>query len=378
MFARGEHAASDTATYEALYDRYRARLVRYCRRRLWNRADAEDAAHETLLRAFRALPVVDLTGDPWPWLTTIAGRICTDVRRRAARPPLPPTVASNEDVVHEEVVGRLRADILEDALRQLPDHYRTSLLLREYGGWAYDDIARLQGRSVGSVRSLLARSRRRLEEQVETVARTRNQWPLPAAVPPVRRLRDQFRAWRQSFEHNPHSLVGALELSSVATRWVIGAQATLATMMTFAGAAAAAVGPLPGTPATPLTDNAPPAVTWQVRSPEVQQLVAPTAAPTPLNPEAAPGAGETLTRIDATTRVPEQYNPGLAAGGGAGIDDRRNELYVRQYQTVEVPGVGTYTITGSTNIPCDWREYTMFCAVARTGLEHAPEETPVG
>lgn len=373
MFARGEHAASDdTARYEALYDRYRARLVRYCRRRLWNKVDAEDAAHETLLRAFRALPDLDLTGDPWPWLTTIAGRICTDVRRRDARAPLPPTVEHDEDVVHEEVVERLRADILDDALRRLPDHYRTSLLLREYGGWAYDDIARLQGRSVGSVRSLLTRSRRRLEAQVETVARTRNQWPLPATVPPVRGLREQFRAWRASVERSPHTVFGAFELSSVATRWIIGAQATLATMMTFATAAVAGIHTyIPATEA-PVPSTSP-AVSWQVRGPEIHQLATPAAVPVPSETETAPQASETLTRIDATTRMPEQYAPGIAAGGGAGIDDRRNELWVRQYQTVEVPGVGTYTLTGTTNIPCDWREYTLLCAVARTGLDHAPE-----
>ena len=371
MFARGEHAASDeTATYEALYDRYHARLVRYCRRRLWNKADAEDAAHETLLRAFRALPV-ELRGNPWPWLTTIAGRICTDVRRRASRHPLPAVAEAEGDTVHEEVVERLRADILDDALRRLPDHYRTPLLLREYGGWAYDDIARLQGRSVGSVRSLLARSRRRLEAQVETVARTRNQWPLPATVPPVRR----FRAWRDELARSPHAVMGAIDASSMVTRWATGAGATLAGMMTFATAAVASVYPAVATlPAQEsVVASSPPALVWQVRGSDVRHL-APPEATARADAVAAVTTRETLTRFDATTPSPDWYSPGIAASGGAGIDETPGLLWISHSETATLPVVGDYSVSsGTVTVPCKGQVRTLACDAIRTTTGVAPD-----
>jgi RNA polymerase sigma-70 factor (ECF subfamily) len=371
MFARGEQPApGDSVAYEALYERYRARLVRYCRRRLWNKADAEDAAHETLLRAFRALSVVDLTGDPWPWLTTIAGRICTDVRRRAARPPLPVALDTGDDVVHEEVVGRLRADILDDALRQLPDHYRTSLLLREYGGWAYDDIALLQGRSVGSVRSLLARSRRRLETQVESVARTRQQWPLPAAVPPVRRLRDQFRAWRDSLERSPNPVLGILELSAITGRLLMGAQIALAAIVPLALATVAVLHPVAGAASASVNPTRP-VVAWEIRTADNNNVSAEAAISTHV--AHTPATRETLTQLSATAPVPQRYTPGLHAEAGVNVDASTGVLWVEHHHTVTVPGMVDESSTGTTNVTCNKNLVkTLTCDATRQTLEQVP------
>src|SRR5688500_543263 len=173
----------DAGDFGDLYARYHARLVRYCGRRL-GREEAEDAAHEVLLRALQAWSRFDGSTDAWPWLATIASRVCADVRRRSARPAVDPGRQAAPDV-HEQAVARVRATILEDALGRLPPRYRNPLVLKEYGGWTYRDIAELEGRSVSSVRSRIMRSRRHLGDRVESVARSQGQWPLPAVVPGV-------------------------------------------------------------------------------------------------------------------------------------------------------------------------------------------------
>lgn len=186
MYAQDD--TPEAGDFGDLYVQYHARLVRYCSRRL-GRDDAEDAAHEVLLRALQAWSRFDASSDAWPWLATIASRVCADVRRRADRPVVHPGHHPTADV-HDQAVARLRSTILEDALGRLPPRYRNPLVLKEYAGWSYRDIAELEGRSVASVRSTIMRSRRHLGARVESVARAQGQWPLPAAVP---RLVDEAR-----------------------------------------------------------------------------------------------------------------------------------------------------------------------------------------
>lgn len=372
MHAGGDRAAAAAAnTYEAMYALYQPRLVTHCRRRLWNEADAEDAAHETLLRAYRALPDFDPSSDAWPWLTTIASRICTDLRRRATRTPSAPGPEREGADVHEEVVGRLRADILDDALRQLPARYRTPLLLREYARWSYDDIARLQGKSVGSIRSLLARGRRRLEAQVESIARTRGQWPLPGVVPPVRRLRDHFRAWRDAVVRSPHALMSAFDLSSVAGRWAIGANAALASVMTFATFAATAFHPTPA-PASTATAAGASTATPPIQPALTRPMTSPL-PPAPANTDARPAPSRaTVTHVGATAPIPEEYDSGV--GAGTEIEDSKDVVYIVHYDTVTVPGVRDRSREGTTSVPCRGSPArTLICTALRTVAEHAPE-----
>src|SRR6202020_1363139 len=77
--------AGDAGAFGSLYARYNARLLRFCLRRLHDRHEAEDAAQEAFARAWKALP--NFAGERrfYPWLTVIAGNICTDMLRRRSR-----------------------------------------------------------------------------------------------------------------------------------------------------------------------------------------------------------------------------------------------------------------------------------------------------
>ena len=368
-------STGDDDVFTAMCERHRARLVAFCGRRLRTSHDAEDAAHEVLLRAYRALPAFDNSSDAWPWLRTIAARVCTDLQRRAARTPTPAVLDRHvDDDVHEQVVGRLRADILDNALGQLPPRYRMPLLLKEYGGWTYDDIARTQGKSLSSVRSLLTRSRRRLGTHVESVARERGQWPLPGVVPPIRRLRTQLRSWRSGLDRSGHAMLSAFDLSSVVSRWLIGANATLASMLTFTAAAAAGVLPAAETSSL-LVGASPAAVTVGLResepaSVELQTASVSASATMPMTPPEP----ETFTRFDATAPMPQDYNPGIDWAGDVGVTGNDDHLWIRFDHTVTLPGENQeLNGTVETNFPCSNVEYTVFCSLARTVLPQLPE-----
>ncbi|MBW3668887.1 MAG: sigma-70 family RNA polymerase sigma factor [Actinobacteria bacterium] len=181
----------DEEAFADLYRRYAPALRAYCRHRLGSVADAEDAAHETFVRAQASLARFDPDAPLWPWLVTIASHHCTDVLRKRGRDarmaalPAAAVAAAGAVVdldVEEQVAGRLRASIARDALREVRVGYRAPLFLREFAGWSYAEIADSQGTTVGSVRSVLMRGRRELADRVRVVAEAQRAWPLPVGV----------------------------------------------------------------------------------------------------------------------------------------------------------------------------------------------------
>lgn len=217
-----------------LYVRYSRRLRAYCMRRLDNSTDAEDAVQETFLKVQQGLHRFDRDAPFWPWLVTIAARVCTDIHRlheRAAERDLGP-----DPIVDPEEHAALRAkvSIVDDALRSMPDRYRTSLYLRHFEGSSYEEIAHNQGTSIASVRSTLMRGRRQLGLRIEELARAERQWPLPSTVSVLaRRVRDRVRSWCRDACRMLQGAVG-----------VIDSAATFNAFMASAPSAMAAVGAL--------------------------------------------------------------------------------------------------------------------------------------
>ncbi|MDQ3756898.1 MAG: RNA polymerase sigma factor [Actinomycetota bacterium] len=379
IHAYSDGPTADDEAFAAMCLRYRRRLVAFCRARLHSGHDAEDAAHEVLLRAYRALPDYDHTGDAWPWLRTIAFRVCTDLNRRAARTTAAVEVPVADDVV-DVVTQRMRADILDHAIGKLPSRYRTPLLLKEYAGWSYDDIARAQGKSVTAVRSTLSRSRRRLSNHVESVARSRGQWPLPGVVPPVRRLRDLLRSPRAALRSD-HGPWGMTELSSLAARLFMGAQAGLAGLLGLTTAAMAAV--LPFEVPTGVVRQAL-AATVEARPPSPPPQAPADPAPAPER-AGSPSSSDDETQssshseegefsgVDASEPVPEEYNP-LDAGGKAGMEDYDETLWIGVETTIDLVVYQELRRTGTT-FQC-WTDAprTTACTAVRGVFEELPDD----
>jgi RNA polymerase sigma-70 factor (ECF subfamily) len=198
--------ASDSL--DLLYRQYAPALIAFCRNRLGANGDAEDAAHEAILKAHRALPRFREGAPLWPWLSTIAANVCTDIQRSRNRFESEGDAASaaagdNDPArsaapgLDETVTRRVRASIVSTALEELPERFRTPLVMRELMGLSYDEIAAASNKTVASVRTTLMRARRVFRARVEDVARRQGQWPLPAAVAGgLRRARDAVRQWR--------------------------------------------------------------------------------------------------------------------------------------------------------------------------------------
>lgn len=167
---------------ETLYSKYAKRIREYCQWHLnGNAEDAEDACHETILRAYQALrhsrPVA-----LWPWLMTIAGHICVGIIRQHSKLSHYDEMSeeeTEEQADDSEQVLALREEIVTKALARLAPRYRECLLLHSYEGWSCDDIARLDGITPVAAASVLLRARRALKAEVRRVARAMGEWPLP-------------------------------------------------------------------------------------------------------------------------------------------------------------------------------------------------------
>ena len=159
-----------------LYERHAATVFRFCLSRLRSHEEAEDARQTTFLYAFRALrrgvvPVAESS-----WLLKIAQNVCLtrsqEARRRSA-------VEVTQD---PDALGRVAApaqpDVellmpLEEALGRLTDSQRQALLLREWQGLSYREVAARLGIGQGAVEVLLFRARRALAEELEGSGRAR-------------------------------------------------------------------------------------------------------------------------------------------------------------------------------------------------------------
>ena len=204
----------------ALYEQYVCRLERLCQQRLGPGGDAEDAAHESLLKAWAALDRVDPDRPMWPWLATIARNTCTDIQRRqrlaTTRRPLEDVPAGGpEDLVC--AIDRHR--VVRRALRELSTADRDLLVLRDVESRSYAEIAALQARSPGAVRMAVARARALLRTRVEDLARASGQWPLAGVtgglMARVRTRASATRAWLRNVSVHVSSGIDAAGAASM-------------------------------------------------------------------------------------------------------------------------------------------------------------------
>jgi RNA polymerase sigma factor (sigma-70 family) len=152
-----------------LYEAYNKRILRYCVACLRSREEAEDAAQSTFLYAFRALERGIRPDAEVPWLLAIARNVCmarhrTSGRRRERETLHDPVVLQDVSAAPERTEGLVG---LEDALARLPETQRRAILLREWRGFSYREIADELGLSGAAVETLIFRARRSLAEQLD-------------------------------------------------------------------------------------------------------------------------------------------------------------------------------------------------------------------
>lgn len=150
--------SGDEAAFEALFERYQARLVGYCVRMVSNRAEAEEVAAEAFLAIFRRRETYQYPRPFRPWLFAIARNAAIARLKEREKPPVEvePSALGTVDPAAEasklEEINRLM-----QALAGVKAEFRETLELYYFGGLSTPEIAEVLDVPQGTVRSRLCR-----------------------------------------------------------------------------------------------------------------------------------------------------------------------------------------------------------------------------
>jgi RNA polymerase sigma factor (sigma-70 family) len=216
--------------FELLFERYRPRLLSFCRHMLGSKEDAEDVLQEVFAASYNAMRADDRPLNVRPWLYRIARNRCLNHLRRPRSvgtdtmdDQIGDHGTSTADIVHKRVDFR---HLLDD-IQKLPETQRTALLLREIDDLSYDQIADAMETTVPSVKSLLVRARMSLAEAAEARQLTCNDARrelaeiaegLKKTTPPIRRhVRDceQCSQYRTQLRKTTTAMAMALPLGPI-------------------------------------------------------------------------------------------------------------------------------------------------------------------
>lgn len=161
-------ALTDRAAFGLLYDRYAARVYRYCVRRMGDRSEAEDATSATFIRALERLDAFR-GGSFAAWLFAIARTTCIDRLRKPRPQPLDDHVELRDPGLDPADRAERAADAQEirAMLSVLSADQRDVIELR-LAGLSGAEIAAATGRSTPAVKMLQLRAMKRL--RVEAIS----------------------------------------------------------------------------------------------------------------------------------------------------------------------------------------------------------------
>src|SRR5215208_617652 len=157
--------AGDERAFEAIFDRYHAQLLAFCRHMLGSAHEAEDALQHVFLAAHQHLRANQRTIQLKPWLYAIARNRCLDVlraRREAValddmHEPATDGLALAAEIDRREDLKDLLAD-----LGRLPEEQRAALVLAELGDLSHEEIAVALGVRTAKVKALIFQAREAL------------------------------------------------------------------------------------------------------------------------------------------------------------------------------------------------------------------------
>lgn len=160
--------SGDRLAFDALYGLFHAKVFRFCRRMMGDEILAKDAFQETFIRMFEHR--MDLRGDNVrSWLFSIARRVCLN-QLRSRR--------IDHDAFDEGLHGgphhQAESDVLlreqiERALLRLPLPLREALVLREYEGHSYQEIADIVGIDLSLAKVRVYRARLMMRRYLSAV-----------------------------------------------------------------------------------------------------------------------------------------------------------------------------------------------------------------
>jgi len=156
----------DAESFNQLILRWERPIYALAYRTLGREEDARDICQETFLRAFRGLPGFRGQAKFSSWLYRIALNLCRDLMRRERRAPIaqPPedvdlmelaAAVEPSESIEDLIARRDLSRVVERVMATLPEEQRTAIVLKEYHGLTFQEIADLLGCPLSTVKTRL-------------------------------------------------------------------------------------------------------------------------------------------------------------------------------------------------------------------------------
>jgi RNA polymerase sigma-70 factor (ECF subfamily) len=163
--------------FRGVVEKYQERIRLLIYGIIFDRHLAEDLAQEAFIRAYQALARFKGESTVYTWLYRIAVNLALDAKRRLKRAPVDSLDDVPEAGMELPQSSRLRPDrqaateelnaAMRGGMEGLSDTHRTVLVLREWEGLSYQEIAAATGSSAGTVMSRLYYAREKMREHLE-------------------------------------------------------------------------------------------------------------------------------------------------------------------------------------------------------------------
>ena len=170
-----------TDAFSQLVKIYEKKAFNFAYRMLSDREEAEDATQEAFLRAYNKIDTFCGNSSFSTWFYTILNNVCLDVLRKRSRSinaisinqstddedEFELQLEDNSPGPYEQLQKKTAAEVLEKGISLLSDEHRAVIIMRDINGLEYEDIAKISGISLGTVKSRLSRARLSLRKILE-------------------------------------------------------------------------------------------------------------------------------------------------------------------------------------------------------------------
>ena len=170
--------SGDERAYIELVNRYRDRLINFVFPFLGDFEQAEDVVQETMLKLYEKKHYYREIAKFSTWIYTIARNLAnTELRKKKRRKTTYISRMTKDDrqydipAVQADLNQNLQNEFIRDriheAIKELPEHFKTVIILRDIQELSYDDISNIVGVPLGTVKSRINRARLQLQAELQ-------------------------------------------------------------------------------------------------------------------------------------------------------------------------------------------------------------------